>query len=222
MEQVSVFAFGQCRFEDISYDLREAMLDRRVQFIEGEVARINLEERRVRFAHGDIVGEMPYDFLVLGLGRRLATERITGFFEHAHHLLGLDAAKRFGDAALSFHRGHAVIGYCPGARVAIPVFEAAFALSYQIEKRGERDGCAITIVSSETPGRMFGEAAVTTPLREALKSHQVEFVSNFKINQVTPSSIIADDGRALDCDLNMIVPPFRGPGTMLGGQNNRR
>ncbi len=209
------FAFGQCRLEDISYDLREAMLDRRVRFVEGEVARINIEERRVTFAHGDLTGEMPYDFVVLGLGRRLATERITGFFEHAHHLLGLDAAKRFGDAALNFHRGHAVIGYCPDARLPIPVFETAFALSYLFEKRGERDGCAITIVSNELPGRMFGEAAVTGPLRQALKSHQVEFVSNFRINQVTPSSVIADDGRALDCDLNMIVPPFRGPGTML-------
>ena len=61
---------------------------------EGEIARINHHKRRVTFAHGDFVGDMPYDFLVLALGRRLATEQINGFFEHAHHLLGLDAAKK--------------------------------------------------------------------------------------------------------------------------------
>jgi sulfide:quinone oxidoreductase len=209
-------AFGQCGPDDIAFDLREAMLDRRIRFVEGEVARINPHERRVTFAHGDLVGEMPYDLLVLAMGRRLVTERVTGFFEHAHHLLGVDAAKKFGDAVRSFHQGHAVIGYCPGARLPIPVFETAFALSRLLEQRGERDRCAITIVSSETPDEMFGGAAVSGALREVLNSHRVEFVSNFAINQVTPSSVIANDGRAFDCNLRMLVPPFRGPGAMLG------
>lgn len=210
------FAFGHYQTEDISFDLREALLDRRIRFVEGEIARINPHERLVTFAHGDLVGEMPYDFLVLAVGRRLATERVSGFFEHAHHLLGLDAAKKFSDAIQNFHQGCAVIGYCPGARLPIPVFETAFALSRLLEKRGERDRCAITIVSSETPDEMFGGAAVSEALREALNSHRVEFVSDFAINQVTPNSVIANDGRAFDCNLRMIVPPFRGPGAMLG------
>jgi len=210
------FAFGKYQVEDISFDLRESLLDRRIRFVEGEIARINHHKRRVTFAHGDVVGEMPYDFLVLALGRRLATERVTGLFEHAHHLLGVDAAKKFGDAVGSFHQGHAVIGYCPGARLPIPVFETAFALSRLLEQRGERDRCAITIVSGETPDEMFGGAAISGALREVLNSHVVEFVSDFTINQVTPSSVIANDGRAFDSNLRMVVPPFRGPGAMLG------
>ena len=210
------FAFGHYQVEDISFDLREALLDRRIRFVEGEIARINDYKRHVTFAHGDVVGEMPYDFLVLALGRRLATERVTGFFEHAHHLLGLDAALKFGDTVQSFHQGHAVIGHCPGARLPIPVFETAFALSRLLEQRGERDRCAITIVSNQTPDEMFGGAAVSEALRDVLNSHQVEFMSNFAINEVTPSSVIANDGRKLDCNLRMLVPPFRGPGVMLG------
>ena len=66
-------AFGQCAPEDITFDLRESMRERRVQFVAGEVARINLRERHVTFSHGDLTGEMPYDFLVVALGRRLAT-----------------------------------------------------------------------------------------------------------------------------------------------------
>ncbi len=209
-------AFGQHQVEDISFDLREAMLDRRIRFVEGEVARINSHQRHITLAHGDLVGEMPCDFLVLALGRRLATERVTGFFEHSHHLLGVDAAKKFGDAARSFHQGHAVIGHCPGARLPIPVFETAFALSRLLEQQGERDRCAITIVSNETPDEMFGGAAVSEALRDVLKSHRVEFVSNFAISEVTASSVIANDGRKLDCNLRMLVPPFRGPGAMLG------
>ncbi|HKG78867.1 MAG TPA: hypothetical protein VKA78_05595, partial [Pyrinomonadaceae bacterium] len=34
-------AFGKCEREDVSFDLRHAMLDRRVNFIEAEVARID-------------------------------------------------------------------------------------------------------------------------------------------------------------------------------------
>ena len=33
-------AFGKCKREDVSFDLRNALLDRRVNFIEAEVARI--------------------------------------------------------------------------------------------------------------------------------------------------------------------------------------
>jgi len=210
------FAFGKYQVEDISFDLRQALLDRRIRFVEGEIARINHRKRHVKFARGDFVGEMPYDFLVLAPGRRLATEQINGFFEHADHLLGLDAAKKFGDAVRGFHQGHAVIGHCPGARLPIPVFETAFALARLVERRGERDRCAITIVSNETPDEMFGGAAVSEALGDVLKSHRVEFVSNFAITEVTANSVIASDGRKLDCNLRMLVPPFRGPSALLG------
>src|SRR5437773_661225 len=70
------FAFGQCNAEDISFNLREAMLDRRIRFVEAEVARINPHERHVTLAHGELIGEIPYDFLILAVGRRLATERV--------------------------------------------------------------------------------------------------------------------------------------------------
>src|SRR5688572_11746320 len=54
-------AYGGCEPDDISFDLREAMLNRRIRFVQAEVARVNPEERYVRLAHGDIVGDMPYD-----------------------------------------------------------------------------------------------------------------------------------------------------------------
>lgn len=209
-------AFGRCEPDDATFDLREAMLDRGIQFVEGEVARVNPYERHVTFAHGDLFGDMPYDFLVLALGRRLATERVTGFFEHAHHLLDLDGAFRFGEAIKGFHRGHAVIGHCPGARLPVPAFETAFALSHLLAQRNERDHCTITIVSDESLDEMFGEVPVSDPLRHALSSRGIEFVSGFAINRVTPTSVVAKDGRVIDCDLQMLIPPFSGPGPLIG------
>ena len=208
-------AFGQCSLDDIAFDLREAMLDRRVRFVAGEVARLNPHEQRVTFAGGDIVGEMPYDFLVLALGRRLATERITGFYENSHHLLGLDSAQTFGAAVRGFHQGHAVIGSCPDARSPVPVFETAFALERFLEGRGVRSRCTITVVSDETPAEMFGGGSVAEKLLDSLNSRGIELVSDFPIGRVTPTSIVANDGRVIDCDLRMLVPPFCGPAPAL-------
>ncbi len=40
-------AFGKCEPDDVSFDLRKTMLDRRVKFIEAEVAHIDPHERKV-------------------------------------------------------------------------------------------------------------------------------------------------------------------------------
>ena len=208
-------AFGQCDEDDIEFDLREALRNRKIRFVEGEVARIHHEEHHITLAHGDFVGEMPYDYLVLALGRRLKTEQVTGFFEHAHHLLDLRAAKRFGSAARLFKQGRAVIGHCPGARLPVPVFETAFALSRMLEESGTRNRCEITIVSSEPVDEMFGGIAMSAALKNALESHCIELVPNFAITQVTASSVIAKDGRTISYDLNMLVPPFGGAGPLV-------
>src|SRR4051794_18065243 len=103
-------AFGLCEKDDVSFDLREAMLDRRIRFLQGEVARLDPRARCATVAHGEVAGELNYDYLIYALGRRLATERVQGFFEHAHHLLNVEAALKFGEAVRSFHEGHVIIG----------------------------------------------------------------------------------------------------------------
>src|SRR5215211_4173467 len=109
-------AFGKCYPKDVSFDLRHTLLNRRVNFIEAEVAHIDPFDRKVTIAHGQVEGNISYDYLIFALGRRLATERITGFYEHAHHLLNLDKALKFGKAISNFHKGRAVIGQCAGTR----------------------------------------------------------------------------------------------------------
>src|ERR1051325_476143 len=165
-------AFGKCEVEDISYDLREAMLDRRVRFIKGTAARVEPFAREVTLTGGDIAGSIKYDYLVYALGRRLATEQVPGFFEHAHHLLGVSAAQKVGEAARQFRGGHAVIGSCPGARLDVPVYETALALARQLEARG--DTARITVVSPEYPGERPGGGALASALQPALDAHRIE------------------------------------------------
>ncbi|MCM3904493.1 MAG: FAD-dependent oxidoreductase [Pyrinomonadaceae bacterium] len=203
-------AFGKCELDDVSFDLRETMLSRRVSFIEAEVARIDPDARTVTTAHGETEGKHFYDYLIYALGRRLATERIPGFYEHAHHLLDVDKALKFAKAVENFNEGRAVIGQCPEARLPVPVYETAFALSRLLEERGVRDRARITIVDPDQVGFQCGDAVAAGALTNALATHGIEFLSDFPIDRVTPGAAITSNGQAINFNLLMLLPPFRG------------
>ena len=201
-------AFGKCETKDVSFDLRHAMLRRRVNFVEAEIAHIDPFQKQVTIAHGELQGKVPYDYLIFALGRRLATERITGFFEHAHHLLNVDKAIQFGKCISNFHEGHAVIGQCDGARLPVPVLETAFALARRLEERGERERVRITVVSPDGLEFDMGDHAGAA-LNKALAAHRIE-LHNFPIETVTRSSVFSRKGETVNFDLLMLLPPFRG------------
>jgi len=203
-------AFGKCEREGVSFDLRDALLDRRVNFIEAEVARIDPDDQKVIIAHGDVEGLLHYDYLIFALGRRLATEKITGFYEHAHHLLNVDKAIQFGRAANAFRGGHVVIGECKGARLPVPVFETAFALAQLFEKRGVRQQSKITVVSPEPSGLIFNDPEVTMHINRALARHNIEYLPDFSIKVITEGLATTEAKHSVDYNLLSLVPPFEG------------
>ncbi len=204
-------AFGQAEINDLTYNLRDAMLDRRIKFIEAEVAYPDPDNHCVVLAHGEIQGRINYDYLIFAPGRRLATEEVPGFFDHAHHLLTVNSALKFREALKNFHAGHAVLGYCPNARLAVPVYEAAFALDRMLKARGEREQVKISLVSPEQLGGQLGGPDIAPSLQKALDEHEVEFVPEFSVNRVAEKSIFSDLGQQMEYDLLMLVPPFIGP-----------
>src|ERR1044071_881813 len=174
-------AFGKCERDDVSFDLRQSLLNRKINFIEAEVARIDPSGRIVTIAHGEVEGKLGYDYLVFALGRRLATERIPGFYEHAHHLLNVDKAIKFGKAIKNFREGRAVFGQCLGARLPIPIYETAFGLARRLEKAGERERVRITVVSRDTLEAELGDINAALTLKKALDKHRIEFLPNFSV-----------------------------------------
>ncbi|MFN7948089.1 MAG: FAD-dependent oxidoreductase [Blastocatellia bacterium] len=208
-------AFGYCALEDVSFDLSQAMHERRVDFVQSEIAWPDPGRREVIVTHGQLQGKMPYDYCVFALGRRLATEQVPGFYEHAHHLLTVKAALKFREALHNFHRGHAVIGYCRDARLSVPVYETAFALDRMLRERGERDQVRITVVSPEKPGGQLGGPEAVPVIEEALADHGIEFRADFPVAQVLEKEIRSDTDERLDYDLLMLLPPFSGPGEAM-------
>ena len=207
-------AFGKCEPDDISFDLREALAERGVRFVQAELARVEPSERYVISAHGDVEGRIPYDYLVFALGRRLATEQVPGFFEHARHLLTVESALRFGEAVREFREGHAVLGYCPGSRLAVPVYESALALARRMEEEGRRGQTRITVITPEPPGEPMEGEEIRGPLRDALDAHQVALWPDFPVERVTADRVHTGNGPGLRYDLLMLIPPFRGPGAL--------
>src|ERR1044072_7089364 len=198
-------AFGKCNPTDVSFDLRYAMLDRRVNFIEAEVAHIDPIEKKVTIAHGQVEGKLPYDYLIFALARRLATEKIKGFYEHAHHLLNVDKAIKFGHAIREFKEGRAVLGQCHGARLPVPVYETAFALARHLEKKGERERVRITVVSPDTIESELRDANGAFTIKRALDHHEIELLENFRITSLTENTGTTNDGDAIDFNLLMLV-----------------
>jgi NADH dehydrogenase FAD-containing subunit len=207
-------AFGECEPDDISYDLRAALRARGVRFVEGSAARVDPLARRVTVTGGDFAGDLGYDYLVYTLGRRLATEQVPGFFEHAHHLLSVEAAQRFGEAVRGFKGGHAVFGSCPGARLEVPVYEAAFALARRLEEKGLK--ARITVLSPDYPTEHPGGAELVSALRPAFGHSHVETLNDFPIAEVEAGLVRARDGREVEYDLLMLVPPFEGTSALAG------
>ena len=203
-------AFGKCEPDDVSFDLRQTMLNRRVNFIEAEVAQIDPHERKVILAFGEFEGSLHYDYLIFALGRRLATERVSGFFEHAHHLLDVDSALRFAEAIRGFGGGRAVIGQCPDARLPVPVYETAFALAKLVRENGDPADLRITVVSPTTMESELGDEKMAALVYQGLMKQGIEFLPNFPINRIAASVVSTDKGHDLDYNLLMLLPPFRG------------
>lgn len=203
-------AFGKCQLEDVSFDLRKSMLSRRVNFIEAEVAHLDPFERTVAIAHGDIAGTLSYDYLIFALGRRLATERIAGFYEHANHLLNVDKAIQFGKTIRKFEAGRIVLAQAPGARLPVPVYETAFALTRLLEEEGKRERVRVTVVSPTTLEDELGDRMAASALREALANREIEFLPNFPIQAVKKDAAVTTTGTTVNFNLLMLIPPFRG------------
>jgi len=202
-------AFGKCEPDDVSFDLRKSMLGRRVSFIEAEVARLDPDGRRAILAHGEVAGSISYDYVIFALGRRLATEHVAGFFEYAHHLLDLDGALKFGQAIRDFRDGHAFIGQCPDARLPVPVYETALALSRLIGEQGPPK-TRITVVGPGSLGSELQDESMARTLAEAFARRGIEYVADFPISKITSGTVSTADQRELDYNLLMLLPPFTG------------
>ncbi len=203
-------AFGECSADDITFDLRARATEKGVRFIQGEMIRINPRLRTVELAGPDFRGDLFYDYLVIATGRRLATEKVPGFFENSHHLLGISPSIKFGTAVNAFREGTIIVGLCPEARLPVPVCETAFALARKFEPQISTGTVKIKVVFPGSLSEAFGGASLHKALEAAFAKHGINVLYDVPIVDINANDIVSSAGHRIQHDLLMLVPPFRG------------
>ncbi len=203
-------AFGGYEPDDIAFDLRDKLEDLKVNFVQGELLRINPERRAAKIHGENFDGEINFDYLVIASGRRLATEKTPGFFEYAHHLLGTGAALKFGEAVRNFSGGQIVVGMCPGARLPVPVCETAFALARKFEREIAEEKVRVKVIFPESLEAAFGGADLHREIESAFRRHRINVLYNVAVREFTAEEIVSFDKHRIEYDLAMFIPPFRG------------
>ena len=203
-------AFGRCKASDIQFDLQAKLKELGVHFVQGEMTSVIPNRKAVEIAGEDFRGEISYDFLVFALGRRLATEKITGFFKNSHHLLGVSPALRFGDAVRDFRKGDIIVGLCPGARLPVPVVETAFSLAKEFENEISQGSVRVKVILPESLDAAFGGARIHKKLETAFEKHRINVLYDIPISEISSDKIYSTNGHEIKNDLAMLVPPFCG------------
>ena len=203
-------AFGECEVSDITFDLRSKLESIGVRFVHGELIRIDSEQRTAEIAGDDFNGDIAYDYVVLAMGRRLATEKIPGFFEHASHLLGTGAAIKFGEKVRDFREGTIVVGTCPDGRLPVPVCETAFALARRFRDEVADGRVRIKVIFPESLEAAFGGASLHKELEAAFAKNHITVHYDVPIYEINESEVLSSLGHKIQHDLAMLIPPFRG------------
>jgi sulfide:quinone oxidoreductase len=200
-------AMGGERAEKLTRPER-SLLDKRVQLVVGNVARIDEAEQLVELADGQKLG---YTQLVLATGSRILPEAIEHFETEAHHFYSAAAAAKLRKALDEFTGGKVVIGIasmpykCPPAPL-----EVSFLIEAELRERGLRDKSELHYCSPI--GRAFTIESVSEMATPILEEKGIELHTFFNVDTIHPDRKVVEslEGEELEYDLLVLVPPHKG------------
>ena len=204
-------AVGWREAPDTSVELRKPLEKHGIRWIETPASRIDAEKRQVGFADGS---EVPYDYLVITTGPKLAFEEVPGLGPSGYsqsictHAHSLQAWERY--QVFLQNPGPIVIGAAPGASCFGPAYEFAMILDADLRKRKLRDRVPMSYVTPEPYiGHMgLGGVGDSKGLMEAeLRQRHIKWISNAKITRVEDGSLhVEEQGEAAQPAKNHVLP----------------
>jgi sulfide:quinone oxidoreductase len=201
------------------------LLNSHVNLITAHVTRIDTENRELTLVGnmatgsipalaGAIEATLPYDYLVIGTGARLAPEDLPGLQESAegwHDFYSLEGALRLRAALHNFEGGRIVVAVggipyrCPPAPL-----EFTFLLEDWLSQRGLR---AKTEIHYLYPiNRVFTIESVAEMVTPMLNKRDIKYTTFFNADEVDAEQkvIRSLEGEEVPYDLLVMVPPHRG------------
>jgi sulfide:quinone oxidoreductase len=184
------------------------LLDRQVRLRTGRVTAIDAGAKRLTIDSG---APLDYDHLVVATGARLVPDRIPGLVEGAHDFYSENGAERLRDALAAFDGGRVVLSVagmphmCPAAPV-----EFTLMVEDWLRERGLRE--VSEVVYTAPSERSHKLPPVADWAEERFDARGVESHTGFTVERVDPDdrTLHAADGRALDYDLLVTIPPHAG------------
>jgi sulfide:quinone oxidoreductase len=175
--------------------------------VQASVTAIKPDEKKVETDNGSF----EYDYLIVSLGSVLKDDpRVAGIDAPWE----LDAALRVRERVSQFKGGKIVVGAtswpyrCPPAP-----FEVAFMMRYLSEQRGVSDQTEITVFHPWAQAMETFGPAMVAGFKKFLSDYNVRFEGSFEFQDHDPSAktINSRDGRRLEYDLAIVVPPHEAP-----------
>ena len=204
--------------KDISFPLRSHLEKKGIKLIAEAAHKIDPAKSEVITAAGTVV---PYDYLVIATGPKLAFEEIEGVgpAKNTVSICTVDHAEDAYEKYLNFLKepGPIVVGAAQLASCFGPAYEFAFILDTDLRRRKIRKKIPITFVTSEPYIGHLGLGGVgdTKGLMEhEMRERDIKWITNAKIKKAEHGKmtveIIGEGEKELPFKYSMILPAFKG------------
>jgi sulfide:quinone oxidoreductase len=224
--------------EAIRLDLRELMPKHGIQFVDSAAKRVQPEQHSLLLENGE---ELPYDYLVIASGPRLAFDEIPGLGPHGGYTGSVCKTAHASLMSEKFEAfcadpGPVVIGAAQGASCYGPAYEYTFIIETELRRRKIRDRVPMVFVTPEPYVGHLGLDGVgdtKSMLESEMRERHIKWYTNSRIDRVEEGVMhitqVKEDGtekgsHEIKFAHSMILPAFTGIEAVSGieGLSNPR
>jgi sulfide:quinone oxidoreductase len=224
--------------EAIRLDLRELMPKHGIRFVGSAAQRVQPESHSLLLENGEV---LPYDYLVIASGPRLAFDEVPGLGPHGGYTQSVCKTAHASLMAETFDAfcaqpGPVVIGAAQGASCYGPAYEYTFIIETELRRRKIRDRVPMVFVTPEPYIGHLGLDGVgdtKSMLESEMRERHIKWYTNARIDRVEDGLMkitqVNEDGsekasHELKFAHSMILPAFTGIDAVrgVGGLSNPR
>lgn len=224
--------------EAIRLDLEELMSNHGMRFVGTAVKRVQPESHSLLLENEEA---LPYDYLVIASGPKLAFDEVPGLGPHGGHTQSVCKTDHASISAEKFEEfcanpGPVIVGAAQGASCYGPAYEYTFIIETELRKRKIRDRVPMIFVTPEPYIGHLGLDGVgdtKSMLESELRERHIKWYTNSRIDQVEEGVMtitqVNEDGKdrgthKLEFSHSMILPAFTGIDAVMGieGLSNPR
>ena len=215
--------------EAIRLDLSELMPKHGIRFVGKAVKRVQPESHSLLLDDDEV---LPYNYLVIASGPRLAFDEIPGLGPdgHTHSVCKTSHAAEMAKTLDDFcaNPGPVVIGAAQGASCYGPAYEYTFIIETELRKRKIRDQVPMIYVTPEPYIGHLGLDGVgdtKSMLESEMRERHIKWYTNARIDKVEAGAMhitqVNEDGsdkvsHELEFAHSMILPAFTGIDAVMG------